>query len=237
MNHRNHERLSRIVSDRAGHRGFSGWVGLVCETAVEQVNADGTAIAVRFTGRAQELVAVTGAWAQQLEELQYTVGEGPAVEARDTGEPVLVPDFASSECRWPGFAEAASGTGMGSVFAFPLRSASTRLGSLSFYRRHPGALPPDELSDAVVLTDLATVALLFDTGLRSEAVAGWVQADAPGHYDDVNVATGMLAAALRVSVEDAFLRLRAYAFSHNEPLLAVARAVSTRRLRTDSFRD
>jgi AmiR/NasT family two-component response regulator len=51
----------------------------------------------------------------------------------------------------------------------------------------------------------------------------------------VNVAIGMLAVQLKISVEDAFLRLRAHAYSRRRPLLEVARDVLERRLRLDSF--
>jgi AmiR/NasT family two-component response regulator len=47
----------------------------------------------------------------------------------------------------------------------------------------------------------------------------------------------MLAAELRITVDDAFLRLRAHAFSTGHPLLDVARAVLNRQLRADTFQE
>jgi hypothetical protein len=230
------ERLWRAVALGAGHRSFSGWAGVVCQVVVDEVDVDGAAIAVRSSGRIEELVAVTGAWARDIEDLQHTVGEGPGVEAFDTGGPVLVSDLAAAPGRWPGFADIAAEQ-VGAVFAFPLQEGAIRLGTLTLYRRRSGALAEDELADVAVLADLATTALLMDAGDEGADMAPWAREGAPGHYDDVNVATGMVAAELRISIEDAFLRLRAHAFSHGQPLLEVARAVLERRLGADAFVD
>jgi hypothetical protein len=233
------ERLWRMIALGAAHRSFSGWAGVVCQVVADQVDVDGAAIAVRSASRVEELVAVTGGWVRNLEELQYTVGEGPGVEAYGSGGPVLVPDLAAAGRRWPGFIDLAAAQ-LGAVFAFPLQEGAIRLGSLTLYRRRPGALSTEELADSAALADLATTALLVDTGDGSTDgadVAPWAREGSPGHYDDVNVATGMLAAELRISIEDAFLRLRAHAFSHNQPLLEVARAVLERRLDADAFAD
>ncbi|OLF16383.1 hypothetical protein BU204_17400 [Actinophytocola xanthii] len=226
----------RLVADRADQRTFTGWAGVVCQVVAEQVGVDATSIAVRSSTHTEELVAVSGPWAGQLEELQYTAGEGPGVDAYQSGVPVLVPDLAAAGHRWPGFAELTAGR-VGAVFAFPLREGAAPLGTLELYRRRRGPLSLDQLADAAALADLAATALVVDTGDGVAESAPWARADAPGHYDDVNVATGMLAAELDIDVEDAFLRLRAHAFSHDQPLLEVARAVLGRRLGAEAFRD
>lgn len=227
--------LWRLVTERADRRRFSGWVGVVCDVVVEQVRVDAAAVTVRSTARAQELVAATGQLAREIEELQYTVGEGPGVEAFDIRGPVLVADLTSMAEQWPGFADAATGNGAAAVFAFPLQTGAIRLGTLDLYRQRPGGLSPHELADAAALAELATTALLTDT--RGADIAPWARGTSPGHYDDVNIATGMLAAELRISLEDAFLRLRAHAFSHNQPILDVSRAILARELRLDTSQD
>jgi hypothetical protein len=157
------------------------------------------------------------------------------VEAFTTAGPVLVADLSDAGARWPGFVDSATADGLAAVFALPLQEGAIRLGTLDLYRRQPGALSTEDLADAIVLADLATTALLTDA--TPDAAAAWAREDAPGHYDDVNVATGMLATELRIGLDDAFLRLRAHAFSTGHPLLDVARAVLTRQLRADSFQD
>ncbi|WP_410585050.1 hypothetical protein [Amycolatopsis sp. lyj-108] len=53
-----------------------------------------------------ELIAFTDFWACGLEESQFTVSEGPSVEAYVTRWSVLVNDL-TAEQRWPGWGAAA----------------------------------------------------------------------------------------------------------------------------------
>jgi hypothetical protein len=227
---RRRDRLWRLVTGRAGSHSGAGWAGVVVEVAVAEIEVDAATITVRTAARAQDVLAATDDWALRLEELQYTVGDGPGVQAYRTGGPVLISDLLVGESRWPGFADVVAEVGAAAAFAFPLQAGGIRLGTLALYRRRPGALGPDELADAAILADLATTALLTDIAAQSPDAE-----PAVGRYDDVNIATGMLAVQLKVSVEDAFLRLRAHAFSRRRPLLDVARDVLERRLRLDSF--
>lgn len=115
----------------------------------------------------------------------------------------------------------------------PLQAGTTWLGTLDLYRRTPATLDAEHLADAVALAALTTTALLADAG--GDEVAPWARADLPGHYDEVNIATGMLAGRLDISLDDAMLRLRAHAFSHHLPLTEVAQAVLQHRIRPDTF--
>jgi hypothetical protein len=222
---RRREQLWRLVSARSPDGVAWGRAVAVAETAV-----DGAAITMRARG--QDLPAASADWVAAWEELQYTVGEGPGVEAFATGGPVLVGDLRAAQDRWPGLSHNALPGGAAAIFAFPLQAGAIRLGTLDLYRRRAGELTAGELGDAAVLAELATTALLADSA-GAEAAG----LDVAGFYDDVNVATGMLATELQVSLEDALLRLRAHAFSHHQPLTEVARAVVLRQLRFDTSPD
>jgi AmiR/NasT family two-component response regulator len=63
-----------------------------------------------------------------------------------------------------------------------------------------------------------------------DSVTGALDADADFHAI-VHNAAGMVSVQLGVSVAEALVRLRAYAFSHEQPLTSVAEDVVTRRLR------
>ncbi|MFI6031955.1 GAF and ANTAR domain-containing protein [Amycolatopsis magusensis] len=237
MDGQRHDRLWRLVAGRASLRtAISGWVGVVCAVAVEQLDVDAAAVTIRASTPSQDLVAASGPWAESLEEVQYTVGEGPGVTAFGTGEPVLVSDLRAEHARWPGFADEVAPAGVGAVFAFPLQAGAIRMGTLTLYRRRAGTLGVDGLGDAAALAELATTALVADSQENGET-ALWTREEVPGFYDEVNIATGMLAAQLRISLQDALLRLRAHAFSRHLPLTEVARAVLDRRLRFDSAAD
>lgn len=233
------ERLWRAVTERAGGEWpEAGWVKVVCSAAGELTGVDGAAVSLRTEENRQELVASTDVWASGLEELQFTVGDGPAVEAYATRGPVLVGDLTVEEQRWPGFADGAAAVGVRAVFAFPLQVGAILVGTLCLYRRAPKPLIGDALSDALILAEIATTAMVSDLGhTDGRPKAPWAHVDAEGYYDDVNIATGMLAAGLGISLGEALLRLRAHAFSHQIPITEVAKLVKDRQLRFDTSTD
>lgn len=201
-----------------------------CVAVLESVDA--AAVTLRSESRAQELHGASDDWVADLEQAQYTLGEGPGVEAFTVGGPVLVDDLvddvAGYRSRWPAFAEAAERAGVGAVYAFPLQAGTIRFGTLNLYRHEPGRLRASEAADAAVLADLATTVLLRQFSAAQEAGQ-----DGPRpltSYHDVNVASGVLAAELGVSLDDAFTRLRAHAYSEGRSVLDVARDVVGRRL-------
>ena len=68
----------------------------------------------------------------QIEELQFTLGEGPCVEKHCTEDgPILEPDLADPvSARWLGFTGPADHAGVRAVFGFPLRIGTLRFGTL-----------------------------------------------------------------------------------------------------------
>lgn len=226
--HRN--RLRELMAECAGAAGQDGWARAVCAMCVRVLShVDSVALTIRVDTRAQEMVGASDTWGSDLEEAQYMLGEGPGVEVSATGGPVLVADLSVEQARWPGFADAGLSAGAAAVFAFPLRVGGIRLGTLTLYRRRPGGLPADQVAVAAVLADLATHAMIEHTD--AEGVHAAVS------YDDVHIATGMLAAQLRITLQDAFIRLRAHAFAQNRSVLEVARDVVAWRIPLDRLAD
>lgn len=175
---------------------------------------------------------------QLIERLQYTLGEGPCVDAYQYDRPVLEPDLAEpSTPRWPGFSGPATEAGARAVFGFPLRVGAVRLGALNLYCDRPGQLTDDQHADALVMASVAAEAVLV---LQAHAPAGQLAAELEASADFqyvVHQAAGMIAAQLDVSVGQALIRLRAYAFGHDRPLGDVAEDVVARALRFDALPD
>jgi len=226
---RRRQSLWRAVADDLGTPGQHDWAQQVCQLCVDEVDGiDGAALTLRATARAQDLLGASDDWAGLLDQQQYTLGEGPGVQAFEDTTAVLVDDLSCEEERWPGFADAAQAAGAGAVFAFPLRSGGIRVGTVTFYRRRPGPLTSGAAADATLLADLITLALLERAEHADRAGIDWIRN--PGSYQDVNLATGMLAARLSIGLDDAFLRLRAHAFRQARPILDLARDVLTDRI-------
>jgi hypothetical protein len=169
-----------------------------------------------------------------IEELQFTMGEGPCVDAYHHDRPVLEPDLADPQTpRWMGFTPSALEAGARAVFGFPMQVGAVRLGALNLYCDQPGVLTEDQHADALVMAGVAAREVL---ALQAQAPPGALAAEleAGGNFRFVvHQATGMIAAQLDVGVAEAMIRLRAYAFANGRLLRDVADDVVARRVRFD----
>lgn len=210
----------------------------LCAVATEAIRVTGAGIMVMSGDSPAGSVCTSDGTAAILEDLQFTLGEGPCIDAFLHQRPVLEPNLLGAlEPRWPAFTGLAIDAGVRAVFGFPLRTGEARLGALNLYCDAPGNLTVDQHADALVLADLLTRAVLL---IQSEAPAGELaaalQEGSDFHYV-VHQAAGMVAAQLEVNVGQALVRLRAHAFSSERPLLDVADDVVGRRLRFDDKTD
>lgn len=195
------------------------------------LSVTGAVIAVTGGGQHRGAVAASDPLAADADDLQFSLGEGPCIDAGDAAEPVLAPDLVASTGRWPAYAPAALALGIAAVFALPLRVGTVRLGVLSLYRDRPGPLDPKQLGEADSLSRLATNLL---TELQAERPPGVLPdrlEEVLSHRATVHQATGMVAAQLDTSVGMALGRLRAHAWAHGLTIDAVAEAVVNGRLR------
>jgi hypothetical protein len=171
-------------------------------------------------------VAATDGAALQLEDLQFTLGEGPCVDASQSGRPVLQPGLAvTAPKRWPAFASGALAAGVAAVFAFPLRVGAIRVGVLDLYRETPGTLSPGELREALAFADAATLLLLY---LQTRGPSDELSANALALLDDraeVHQATGVVSVQADVGLAEALVLLRARAYAEQRRVGDLARDV------------
>lgn len=102
------DRMSLVLA-RLDREATGGLEGGVPSAAAVVLGVDGITAGVGIGPSGQVLAWGTEAIGVMLEGLQFTVGEGPAVDAVATGVPVLAPDLAASIGRWPAFTAAAAG--------------------------------------------------------------------------------------------------------------------------------
>ena len=205
-------------------------IALLC---VQTLRVGGAGISLVSNSGNRSAVCSTDDVSARIEELQLTLGEGPCVDAIASGGPVLVEDLADrrsvTTSRWPTFMTSAQSAGVRAVFAFPLRVGAIGIGALDLYRSTAGALSDDELAGALLAAEAASIALL---GLETDSDVGLIDvADAGAYQAQVHQATGMISVQLGVPVEQAFVLLRARAFSSDRPLHVVASDIVQGRLR------
>ena len=214
----------------------------ICAACVAGLDVDGAAMSLLTGSVHRQTLSATDATAETLEDLQFTLGEGVCLEAAATGSPVLVPDIhdLTHTARWPVFAAAfVEQTDVRALFALPLQLGTVNVGVLDLYRDTPGPLLGHELRDMVAATDTAMLLLLGSrTGTDPDDVVRTDESREDGRREEglwidraeVHQATGMVLVQLDIPPEDAFARLRAYAFAERRPLSEVARDVVGRRL-------
>jgi hypothetical protein len=177
----------------------------VCAACAAVLPCDGTSMTVMTSDVGRETVYASDGVIERFERTQYTLGEGPSLLAFTSRRPVLVPDLAHRQAasRWPGLATEAVTLPIGAIFCFPMRFGAISVGVCSLYRQSASRLGPDNLAFVLGAVDLTTLA------------------------------TGMLIAQLGVNAEQAFARLRGYAFLDGRDIEAIADDIVNRRLRLE----
>ena len=210
----------------------------VCTAAVAALPVGGAGLSAMSRTAASHPLCSTDDISEQLEELQLTLGEGPCVDAFVRGSAVLTPDLLITELQdhWAVFADAGLEAGARAVFSLPLQKGAISPGVLDLYANIPTVLDAEELADALAFADLATL-LLLDTGIDEAGASTGGPMPDRGFEDlgayraEINQASGMLTVQLGVGIEEAFVRLRAYAYVQGRRLADVAADVVARRLR------
>lgn len=224
-------RATEILSLIAERRGEeTSDPARLCAACAAMLPVTGVGVALMSAGGPTGVVlAATDGLARQLEELQFSHGEGPCVDASRSGRPVLQPDLQKTGvASWPAFGDAVLAAGIRAVFAFPLRVGPVQIGILDLYRNSTGLLTETELAEALAFADAATVVLLGLLNSASDELIQPIEDRAQVHQ-----ATGMISVQLGVGLVEALLRLRASAYAASRTVPDIAADVVSRRMRFD----
>jgi hypothetical protein len=211
----------------AGDADLPGRLVAMCAAAVP---VTGAGIIVMTDSGPGAMLASTDGPARTMEELQFSLGEGPCVDASRSRRPVLQPALAGTGVqRWPGFAAGALRVGVRAVFAFPLQIGGIRVGVLDLYRDVEGPLDDGPLAQSLAFADAATAILPhLQAGNADRAQPGLVAM--VEDRAEVHQATGMISVQAGLGLADALVLLRAHAYAAERPIRAVARDVISRGL-------
>ncbi len=211
---------------------IGGRLQRLCRAATRDLTASGVGVSVMSRSGGLVATAASSPRSARVEDLQFSLGEGPCLTACTTGLPVLVPDLEQAAgVPWPGYASAALSHGVQAVFAFPMQDGATRLGALDVYRDQAGSMSEWHVARALGFAEVA-----LDTILD----VGEVAADAPELWDQQDIsfevyqAQGMVMIQLAVPPDEALARMRGFAFAENRSLREVASDIVARRLALES---
>jgi hypothetical protein len=224
-----HDRALRALdltpSDPAP-RGVAGKLDRLCRAVSTALPVGGAVVHLMASAAGDGVVAASDPEARELGELEFALGEGPALEAFAVRRPVLVPDLAARTAgRWPGYTSLARERHVGAVFAFPLHLGAVAFGALEMYAAATGPLDEADTGLALAFAGIGTQTLLDSTIVGPDGELEPSLALAVDRRGEIAQAQGMVMVDLRVGLAEALARMRAHAFAAEVSLLELARLV------------
>jgi hypothetical protein len=230
------DRLLAAVGEQRG----AGAADRICEACLTLDGVTAAAISLVYDGTNIGTLGASTAAARTCDELQFTLGEGPCLDAVTHRAPVVVIDLADPhERRWPFYGPALLAHHIRGVAAVPIVVAGEYVGALDLFRRVPGDWAEDQWAAAVLAAELAALPVLdlLDDDLQVAATdpdsTAWTQLHALSRAE-VGQASGMLIAQLDIGPAQALMRLRAHAYATGVSATQIARDIISRRLRLDA---
>jgi len=225
------ERFAEVLAARTeDHDPISS----LCLATIDVLGVSGAGLVLMSKGRSLACVGVSDAATEVIEQLEYTLGEGPCVAAYKKRAPVFDPDLRDVKTeRWPEFRRGAMAAGMRAAFGFPLLVDRVCIGALNLYHTRPGALTDRQVDDALVVADIAGRTLLRWQADAPPGTIAWQLEEVPKHGIEIHQASGRISVQAGISLADAVVLLRAYAFANDRPIGDIAHEVASGALRFD----
>jgi len=203
-------------------------IGPLCAEGIEAAGVDGAGVSLLASDGSPVPVLSTDELSGVVEDLQFTLGEGPCFDATTSQAPVLVSDLTAevraTAPRWPVFLNEAESSGVRAIFAFPLSLGAAAFGTLDFYRIVAGPLDETQLNQSVRTAGAIRASLIAD-----EPSAEFLGEPSSRVRMTVYQAAGMAMIQNGGTIEDALLLLRATAFGEGRSVNELAADVVARR--------
>jgi hypothetical protein len=208
----------------------------VCSSLTDALPCEAAVVTIMVSDLERHTVFASDETIRAFALAQYTVGEGPSLQAFTSGRPVTISDLSAAWTAewWPALTREIAHLKMASAFCFPMQLGAISIGACSFYRSTTGELDAHDVSMVVDAIELTTLVLLQLRGNdhNENLVGRWLAVGGQSRRK-VHQAIGMVMVQLRVSAETAFARLRAYAFVAGRDIEQVAEEIVNLRLQLD----
>jgi hypothetical protein len=171
------------------------------------------------------MVAASNATARAAHDLEFTLGEGPMIDAVEQ-EHVVFEAGPAMLVRWPEYGAAVADLGVRAVIAMPVRLPTVNLGALCGFDGRPElcggvTASADRVADALAHAVLQA-AQLPERGHTAPHLPLFDEAD---YCEVVHQAVGMVAVQCACDLRDAMALLRARAFADGHPVDAIAERI------------
>jgi hypothetical protein len=166
-----------------------------------------------------------------FEDWEFTLGEGPAVNALVTGEPSSADHHpGETPAEWPTPNAAGGEIALGDVHVFPLNVGAASLGVLTLFSSPTARLSVTQHADALIAAD-ALIHVILAQGATPVGAGPVAFRDEGLFRAEIHQASGMLSEQIGCSVVDGLAQLRARAFALGTPIVELASDVIRRRAR------
>lgn len=206
--------FARFARDTAQTRELSETVRRIADQARRSLGADHAGVVLVRSGRTLASAGATDPVAQQADQLQYELVEGPCIGVAGGSHFMYSPDVSVDE-RWPRWGPRAATLGVRSMLSAGLYTATRRFGALTLYATRPGRFNTEDAAIADLFAAHAAAALAAAT--ESESLQSAVATRTV-----IGQAQGILMARYGLGAEQAFAVLRRYSQDTDQKLYHVA---------------
>lgn len=208
--------LSAALAARDGSGVDGGRVVRLAARAVPRTSHCGLTL-IR-PGRAPRTVVATDELVAAVDRLQYSVGEGPCLDAA-RGESVIVSDVLATDVRWPAFGPGCAGElGVLSMMSIRLPLGGDDSAAINFYATSKHAFDDSAVNVASIFGPFA--ALAVEQTLRAQDAHNFDEALSSSRQ--IGAAVGIIMARRLVNADDAFELLRRTSQDLNRKLRDIA---------------
>ncbi len=194
--------------------------------------AEVVSVTVRADGGGLDTLVATAPLAQHLDELQYTLGEGPILQAFEShGLGIAESDDLAVDERFPRWGPTAARAGIRDCLTIGLypQQKPPRMGTLNVYTSQAHGLDDTDRDIAVILAAHASTALTATYATTAAELEKAQLIEAISSRDVIGQAKGILMERRGISADHAFTLLREASQSLNLKLVRVAETLTSRR--------
>lgn len=212
------EDIKSVLDDLTGYAAatMSTTTGMPIECAVTLHRRKRTATIGGSSGRAVV-----------IDRIEQSLGDGPCIDALDTGVPVLLGDV-SSDPRWPEYGSALAAAGIASALGIPMKLDDDAGAVLDFFAPVSGLFSEQAVADGVRFGEMAGKALRLAVRIASADRRAENLRAAMDTRTVIDVACGIIMAQNKCSKDQAFELLRSASNTRNQKLNEIAEALVNR---------
>ncbi|MDQ0824677.1 GAF domain-containing protein [Arthrobacter sp. B2I5] len=162
-----------------------------------------------------------------LDRIEQTLGDGPCVDALESGVPVLLGDV-SSDRRWPDYRSALSAAGIASALGIPMKLDDDAGAVLDFFAPVSGRFSEQAVADGVRFAGMAGKALRLAVRIVSADQRAEHLKAAMDTRTVIDLACGIIMAQSKCNKDAAFQLLRNASNTRNQKLNDLAQTLVDR---------